>query len=88
MKERVGDTQFEKKRAKTCKNVQKRAKTCKNVQKCAKTCVSRTHASKNVHLKYSFLKKTCKNVQKRAKTCITSIFGPNSKTCIFKARAA
>ena len=42
MKERVGDTQFEKKMQKTCKNVQKRAKMCKNVQKRAikraKTC--------------------------------------------------
>ena len=40
--------------------------------------------AKNVHLKYSFIKKRAK----RAKTCIPSIFGPNSKTCIFKVRAA
>ena len=42
MKERVGDTQFEKKKfkrhAKTCKNVQKRAAKVKKDQK---TCISR-----------------------------------------------
>jgi hypothetical protein len=28
--------------------------------------ISSTYLSKNVHLKYSFIKKTCKNVQKHA----------------------
>ena len=51
------------------------------MQKRVKTC-------KNVHLKYSFIKKTCKNVQKRVKTCISKVFGPNSKTCTSKVRAA
>ena len=45
MKERVGDTQFERKNA---RDMQKHAKTCKNVQKRAKTC---NKTCKNVQLK-------------------------------------
>ena len=64
-----------KKRVKTCKNVQKRASQVLIYQK--KTCKNLPKCAKS-----------CKNVQKRAKTCISSIFGPNSKTCTCEIRAA
>ena len=54
------------------KNVQQCTKTCK---KFAKTCISSTNLSKNVYLKYSFIKKCVKmskDVQKRVKTFISS----------------
>ena len=70
------------------KNVQKRAKTCK--KRASQVLMHQKRASQVLISQKNVQKraKTFKNVQKRAKTCITSIFGPNSKTCIFKVRAA
>ena len=43
---------------------------------------------KNVPKHAKNVQKRAKNVKKHAKICISNIFGPNSKTCIFKACAA
>ena len=68
---------------------------------CVSQILIKKHAlmCKKGHLKYTFLKithasqelidqKMCKNCGKCAKTCISNILEPNSKTCIFKGRAA
>ena len=50
------------------------------VKRHAKMFISSIHFLENVQSKYSFIKKSEK--------CASHFFGPNSKTCIFKVRAA
>ena len=74
----------------------------KSFENCNDHCVSTGTSQKPAHLKWQFIKK-CASQKKKwgkkiknscfsskidQKTCISKNFGPNSKTCIVKVRAA